>query len=198
MARAKTDQIVVNGMVWGKVAPLMTPIDYEEFQRTIIDALGVSKEQFRPDVESVQTSMFSQGFTEFREPHLDDPRDVKWILLLPPKTPQTEKIAEALKRLVEHREGQIVHVPTAWEDWLNDYKYTPQEDRPYYVLIAGTPAELPFRFQYLLDVDAAFLYPWALVFKGLGAFGLVEMAAFVGVLLVGYFYVWRKGGFKWE
>jgi NADH-quinone oxidoreductase subunit A len=49
----------------------------------------------------------------------------------------------------------------------------------------------------LLDVDAAFLYPWALVFRDLGLFGLVEMAVFMLVLGSGFAYVWRVGALDW-
>lgn len=50
----------------------------------------------------------------------------------------------------------------------------------------------------LFDIEVVFLYPWAVVLRQLRLFGLVEMFAFVLVLLVGYFYVWRKGAFDWE
>jgi NADH-quinone oxidoreductase subunit A len=49
----------------------------------------------------------------------------------------------------------------------------------------------------LLDVDAAFLYPWALVFRDLGLFGLVEMAVFMLVLGSGFAYAWRVGALDW-
>ena len=49
----------------------------------------------------------------------------------------------------------------------------------------------------LLDVDAAFLYPWALVFRELGVFGLVEMAVFMLVLGGGFAYAWRVGALDW-
>jgi NADH-quinone oxidoreductase subunit A len=49
----------------------------------------------------------------------------------------------------------------------------------------------------LLDVDAAFLYPWALVFKGLGLFGLVEMAIFMALLAGGFAYAWKVGALDW-
>ena len=45
----------------------------------------------------------------------------------------------------------------------------------------------------LLDVDAAFLYPWALVFRDLGVFGFLEMLVFVLLLGVGFVYAWRQG-----
>jgi NADH-quinone oxidoreductase subunit A len=49
----------------------------------------------------------------------------------------------------------------------------------------------------LLDVDAAFLYPWALVFKGLGLVGLVEMGVFMALLGGGFVYVWKVGALDW-
>ncbi|HXK08904.1 MAG TPA: NADH-quinone oxidoreductase subunit A [Vicinamibacteria bacterium] len=49
----------------------------------------------------------------------------------------------------------------------------------------------------LLDVDAAFLYPWALVFRSLGFFGLVEMAVFMALLGGGFAYAWKSGALDW-
>jgi NADH-quinone oxidoreductase subunit A len=49
----------------------------------------------------------------------------------------------------------------------------------------------------LLDVDAAFLYPWALIFKELGLFGLVEMLVFVALLGGGFVYAWKTGALDW-
>ena len=50
----------------------------------------------------------------------------------------------------------------------------------------------------LFDIEAAFLYPWAILYKKLGAFGLVEMGLFIVILFVGYIYVWKKGALEWE
>ena len=49
----------------------------------------------------------------------------------------------------------------------------------------------------LLDVDAAFLYPWALVFRELGLFGFVEMLVFVTLLGGGFVYAWKTGALDW-
>ena len=49
----------------------------------------------------------------------------------------------------------------------------------------------------LLDVDAAFLYPWALVFRELGMFGLVEMGVFIALLGSGFVYAWKTGALDW-
>ncbi len=50
----------------------------------------------------------------------------------------------------------------------------------------------------LFDIEAVFLYPWAVMFKKLGLFGFVEMGVFIVILLVGYVYVWKKGALEWE
>ena len=50
----------------------------------------------------------------------------------------------------------------------------------------------------IFDVEAIFLYPWAVEFRALGLFGLVEMVVFVGLVFVAYAYVLKKGGLEWE
>jgi NADH-quinone oxidoreductase subunit A len=45
----------------------------------------------------------------------------------------------------------------------------------------------------LFDIEVVFLYPWAVLFRRLGIFGFLEMTVFVAILLIGYFYIWRKG-----
>jgi NADH-quinone oxidoreductase subunit A len=50
----------------------------------------------------------------------------------------------------------------------------------------------------IFDIETVFIFPWALVFKDLGLFGLIEMAVFILILLIGYFYVIGKGVLKWE
>jgi NADH-quinone oxidoreductase subunit A len=53
-------------------------------------------------------------------------------------------------------------------------------------------------FFIVFDIEAIFLYPWAVVFKPLGWFGLVEMGVFIAILAVGLAYVWGKGALEWE
>lgn len=49
----------------------------------------------------------------------------------------------------------------------------------------------------IFDVEAAFLYPWAVVYQDLGLYGFVEMVIFVLILGVGLAYAWKKGALKW-
>lgn len=67
-------------------------------------------------------------------------------------------------------------------------------------------ARMPFSIKYFLvailfvlfDVEVIFMYPWAVNFKNLGMFGFLEMIMFMGFLLLGFFYIVKKGALKWE
>jgi NADH-quinone oxidoreductase subunit A len=50
----------------------------------------------------------------------------------------------------------------------------------------------------VFDVEVAFVFPWAVLFRKLGLFGFVEMAIFLGILILGLIYVWKKGALEWE
>lgn len=50
----------------------------------------------------------------------------------------------------------------------------------------------------IFDIEAVFLFPWAVIFQPLGVFGFVEMMVFVAILAVGLVYVWKKGALEWE
>jgi NADH-quinone oxidoreductase subunit A len=67
-------------------------------------------------------------------------------------------------------------------------------------------ARTPFSIKYFLvavlfvlfDVEVIFMYPWAVNFKRLGMFGLVEMFCFIAIFLVGFFYILKKGALNWD
>ncbi len=67
-------------------------------------------------------------------------------------------------------------------------------------------ARIPFSIKYFLvailfvlfDVEVIFLYPWAVNFRDLGLLGFIEMLSFMGVLLLGFFYIIKKGALKWN
>ena len=50
----------------------------------------------------------------------------------------------------------------------------------------------------LFDIEVVFFLPWAITFRQLGLFGLIEMVIFIVILLVGYVYAWKKGALEWE
>lgn len=67
-------------------------------------------------------------------------------------------------------------------------------------------ARVPFNIKYFLvailfvlfDVEVIFMYPWAVNFKELGLGGFVEMLVFIALLLIGFFYLRKKGALNWE
>lgn len=67
-------------------------------------------------------------------------------------------------------------------------------------------ARIPFNIKYFLvailfvlfDVEVIFMYPWAVNFKDLGMPGFIEMVVFIVLLMVGFFYIKKKGALKWE
>ena len=67
-------------------------------------------------------------------------------------------------------------------------------------------ARVPFPLRYyiiamlfvIFDIEVIYLYPWAVVYRQIGLFGLVEMVLFIMILLVGYFYAWQKGALEWD
>jgi len=105
----------------------------------------------------------------------------------------------------------LSHVPLKW------HKHGKVKDSTYesgMVPIGDARGRFNVRFYLvamlflLFDVELIFMYPWALAFfrstgpgaemAGLRTFLFVEMAIFVGILLVGYVYAWRKGIFRWD
>lgn len=50
----------------------------------------------------------------------------------------------------------------------------------------------------IFDLEIAFLFPWAVVLEKIGVFGFVAMAIFLGILVIGFIYEWKKGALEWE
>lgn len=50
----------------------------------------------------------------------------------------------------------------------------------------------------IFDVEAVFLYPWAIVFDKIGLYAFIEMIIFIVILVAGYLYAWKKEAFKWD
>lgn len=69
-----------------------------------------------------------------------------------------------------------------------------------------TDAHLKFSIRYyiiamlflIFDIEAVFLYPWAVAFGRVGVYWFAEMVVFIVILLVGYVYAWKKGALEWE
>jgi NADH-quinone oxidoreductase subunit A len=84
----------------------------------------------------------------------------------------------------------------------NDEKYSPYECG----FEAFEDSRIHFDVRYYLvailfiifDLEIAFLFPWAVSIKHIGLFGLFAMAVFLGVLIVGFIYEWKRGALEWE
>ncbi|MFA5531863.1 MAG: NADH-quinone oxidoreductase subunit A [Thiohalomonadaceae bacterium] len=50
----------------------------------------------------------------------------------------------------------------------------------------------------IFDLEIAFLFPWAITFRELGLFGFMAMMLFLGILVIGFVYEWKKGALRWE
>src|ERR1700730_9183265 len=84
---------------------------------------------------------------------------------------------------------------------------SPLKDTPYESGIAPTgSARERFSVKFylvaivfiLFDIEAIFLYPWAVVYRELKMFGFVEMFVFIALILSGFFYIWKKGALDWS
>ncbi|HSE04732.1 MAG TPA: NADH-quinone oxidoreductase subunit A [Methylomirabilota bacterium] len=53
-------------------------------------------------------------------------------------------------------------------------------------------------FFIIFDIELVFIWPWAAMFRHLGWFGFVEMLVFLGILMLGFLYIWKKRGLEWE
>ena len=53
-------------------------------------------------------------------------------------------------------------------------------------------------FFIVVDIELIFLWPWAVLYRQLGWFGFLEVLVFIGILMLGFLYVWKKGGLEWE
>ncbi len=53
-------------------------------------------------------------------------------------------------------------------------------------------------FFIIFDIEIMFIFPWTVVFQELRIFGFVEMLVYIAILMLGFLYVWKKGGLEWE
>lgn len=99
--------------------------------------------------------------------------------------------------------GALIVVSTI----VGKHKRTREKDQPYECGIRPTgDAREPISVQFymvallfiLFDIEAIFLYPWALVYHDLKFFGFVEMLVYIIILLAGYIFLWKKGALDWN
>ena len=90
--------------------------------------------------------------------------------------------------------------------WLGEKKPSPEKSRPYECGVIPTgmvriPYPVPFYlvavFFLIFDVEAAYVFSWAIAFDRLGWAGWLQICFFIFILIVSLFYIWKKGGLEW-
>ncbi len=103
--------------------------------------------------------------------------------------------------------GVVVLLLLGLSEWLGPKKKNPVKDQPFET--GNIPISLPgerFSVKFypiailfvLFDIEIIFLFPWAVVFRNLGVVGFISMTLFIGVLILGLVYAWRKGALQWD
>jgi len=102
----------------------------------------------------------------------------------------------------------VASVMTVLNDILGAKRRDPMEDYPYEcgVPLYDSEARGNFKQGYylfgllliLFDIEVAFLFPWAVVFKEIGLYGLIEAVLFIFILFLGFIYALRKRALKWQ
>lgn len=93
--------------------------------------------------------------------------------------------------------GRIVRPSRPYRAKLNPY----ESGSP---LFSDARIQFPMRYYIIamlfviFDIEVIFIIPWAVRFQSLGLLGLVEMLVFIGILLVGFWYAWKKGALEWD
>ncbi len=81
-------------------------------------------------------------------------------------------------------------------------KLTPYESGS--PLFSDARIQFPMRYYIIamlfviFDIEIVFMFPWAVMYRKLGLVGLLEMALFIGILVVGFWYAWKKGALEWD
>ncbi len=91
--------------------------------------------------------------------------------------------------------------------FLGQRKPTAAKQSPYecgVTTVGPTYRRIPIKYYIiallflLFDIEVVFLYPWAVIFKEMKVFAFITMVVFIGILLVAYIYIWKKGALEWE
>jgi NADH-quinone oxidoreductase subunit A len=103
--------------------------------------------------------------------------------------------------------GTVVMLMMGLSHWLGPKKRNPVKDQAFEC--GNIPVSLPgerFSVKFytvailfvLFDIEIIFLFPWSVVFRSLGAVAFISMTLFIGVLVLGLIYAWKKGALQWD
>ncbi len=103
--------------------------------------------------------------------------------------------------------GALVAVMLSLSNWLGPKKMNPVKSETFEcgnIPISVTSNRFPVKFYtvailfVLFDIEIVFLFPWSVVFQSLGMQAFVSMVLFIGVLVLGLAYAWRRGALQWD
>ncbi|MFQ5751503.1 MAG: NADH-quinone oxidoreductase subunit A [bacterium] len=103
--------------------------------------------------------------------------------------------------------GVVVLLLLGLSQWLGPKKRNPVKDEMFEcgnIPICSPGDRFSVKFYIvailfvLFDIEIIFLFPWSVVFRSLGVVGLVSMALFIAVLVLGLAYAWKKGALQWD
>ncbi len=101
----------------------------------------------------------------------------------------------------------VVALMHGLSQWLGPQRRNPVKDENFEcgnIPVALTNMRFAVKFYpiailfVLFDIEIVFLFPWAVVFRSLGWTGLTSMALFIGVLILGLVYAWKRGALQWD
>ena len=145
--------------------PLFQPVDEDRFADALVSALKRNSEPVQKLSMTTSQGVSFKGEVERTTPNPGNPREAGWSFLISSTDPQRIEIQDIIKPLALHRamkdpESPLLYnceSPDEWLDWLNDNYYALQlkgKQVPQYVLIVGSPEQIPFHFQSVLNTSA--------------------------------------------
>ena len=141
--------LYLNGLNAATGGPLVDPVSYEALSKQVLEQYG-PKERSEDQEESFAVR---SSFRFYDEYELDDPTQAGWGLLV--HADEAEAMKERLAELIAHRNGRVLlyedEEPREWKEKNHCDAINP-EKCPYYILIAGSPTDVPFELQFSLDV----------------------------------------------
>lgn len=159
-------QILGNGINYSTGKTLIDPLDEIAFADKILESLRKNSEELGKLTRATTKATTFRGEIERRGIDLGDPRTVGWTFLINSKDPRRNEISDTIRTLAEHRGMENPDEPLffndepadEWFDWMNENYFSRELDMkkvPHYILIVGSPDQVPFLFQSFLDSAAS-------------------------------------------
>ncbi len=159
-------QILGNGINYSTGKLLIDPLDEMDFADKILGSLRKNSMELSKLTRATTGATTFRGEIERCSIDLGDPRAAGWTFLINSKDPRRNKIVENIRTLAEHRGMENPEEPLffnnesldEWFDWMNENYFSAElgmKKIPHYILIVGSPDQVPFHFQSFLDSAAS-------------------------------------------